>query len=96
MIKPTVGRQVWFYPSKGDVDVERWDAGQPCAATIVFVHSDTVVNLLVLDHVGRAHMKSYVTLLQGDAVGGEVEYAAWMPYQKAVASGQQAPTVHAA
>lgn len=48
MIVPTVGRVVWFY---------RYVPGQghkgPLAAHVAHVHSDTLVNLMVIDEGGN-------------------------------------------
>jgi hypothetical protein len=79
-IEPTIGRKVYFYPS--DEDLSRFnmvDEKAPLDATIVFVHSDGKLNLLVVDHL--AHSQGI----------GPIEYSAerqaekntwqWMPYQ---------------
>jgi hypothetical protein len=55
---------------------------QPCAATIAYVHSDTCVNLGVLDWKGRAVSRERVRLKQDD--GPEEDnatsaYATWPP-----------------
>ena len=75
MIKPTAGRVVWFY---------KWVEGQghkgPLSAHVCQVHSDTMVNLMVIDENGNPRPQT--------------NYCTWMQYQKAVASGQQAPTLH--
>ena len=97
MIKPTVGRKVWYWPSKFDrtgpkpmVAVGSQDAGnlQPLDATIVAVWGDRCVNLVVHDANGSAFQKFSVTLRQEgdeplkDADGKEVlGHAEWMPYQ---------------
>lgn len=81
MIKPTVGRVVLFYPdlsfpSAGEI-------GQPLAATIAFVHSDTCVNLCVVDANGVTCPQTSVFLRQDDAIAPEnVRYCEWMPFQK--------------
>lgn len=93
MIKPTVGRVVWFYPGPAPVDAPNSDiqtipAGegeemQPCAALVTFVYGDRMVNLAAFDHYGRARNFTSVPLLQeGDEKpDGGSYYAAWMPYQ---------------
>lgn len=48
-MKPTVGRQVHFFARRGE-----FADGEAHAATIVAVHSDTRVNLCVLDRAGRS------------------------------------------
>lgn len=94
MIKPTVGRNVWFTPGKA-AD-KRHDKTQPQAAIVSYVHSDRSVNLTVFEHSGAASMAGYVNvpLLQDDDPPREGGYyAQWVPYQKAVAAGA-APNVH--
>lgn len=97
MIKPTVGRKVWYRPSRSDVSgsfpmniAGSLDAGnaQPLDATVIAVWSDRMVNLLVTDAVGRQFPVLSCTLLQGDdeplkdADGKPIgRYAEWMPYQ---------------
>ena len=92
VIKPTVGRKVWYRPSKNDQTGPipmSCAAGQPLDATVVAVWGDRIVNVLVLDAYGRPFTKTSIPLLQeGDIptldaddkpVGGYVE---WMPYQQ--------------
>jgi hypothetical protein len=82
MIRPTIGRKVWFTPAQGDAHCNRLGA-QPMDATVVFVHSDTMVNLAVRDHCGIAHAYPSVPLLQdGDSKPEGGAYAEWMPYQR--------------
>lgn len=93
MIKPTVGRVLWYWPTTQDVTEGMFaypGSDQPFAATVAFVHSDHMVNLQVTDHRGACHEKRSVTLLQeGDTVRRVKDgYAEWMPYQK----GQAAKT----
>ena len=92
MIRPTVGRVVLFY---------KYVNGQghkgPMAAHVAFVHSDSMVNLMVISENGLPSGFTSVELIQDD-VNEPVpssDYCTWMPYQKAVASGAQAPTLHA-
>lgn len=94
IIKPTVGRKVWFRPNGGGqlqkpgisppefgypVDL----GGQPLDATVVYVWNDRMVNLLVVDHYGNQFIATSVMLVQPDVdhpVAGS--YAEWMPYQQ--------------
>lgn len=76
MIKPTIGRQVWY-----------WHLGpiprtQPEAATVAYVHSDTLVNLQVISHQGFARSETSVQLCQGDGDLPSSKCCEWMPYQK--------------
>ena len=83
MISPTIGRQVWYFPTM----FERKLGDQPFAATVVFVHSDRNVNLVVLGHRGEAIVKEHVRLVQGDeAAPTEKGHCEWMPYQKGQAA----------
>ena len=111
MIKPTVGRVVWFWPGAPGVEARPEfltlaGAGegaepQPCSASIAYVFSDRLVNLTVSDHYGRPHNFTSVTLLQGDDARPSAGYfAEWMPYQvgqaKKVDAADKADKVDAA
>lgn len=68
LIQPTIGRKVWFYPQQEDREegIVILDEGiftQPLAATIVYVHGESLVNLHVLDHEGNAWKFEKVILL---------------------------------
>jgi len=84
MIKPTVGRIVWYHPPVPHM--------QPLAAIVAHVWSDTCVNLAIFDANGKpmSEPPTSVLLVQED---GEVpsggHYCTWMPYQRAQAA--QAP-----
>lgn len=92
MITPTIGRQVWYWQHQPSDVFER--NPQPQAATVCFVHSDRMVNLQVIGHSGVARAQSSVPLRQPEDETPLSHYCEWMPYQKAVASGQQEPTRH--
>jgi hypothetical protein len=87
VIKPSIGRIVWFYHSVQDL----LDEKQPLAAIVTHVHDDRMVNLSIFDKEGRTgHISgSLVPLLQDEddepKTGG---FATWMPYQ----TGQAAKT----
>lgn len=78
MIVPTVGRVVWYRPDDGD-EQERY------AAHVAAVHSNGMVNLMVIDPTGIPFNRMRVRLVQdGEKPGpGECE---WMPYQKGQAA----------
>lgn len=78
-IKPTVGRVVWYYPSKNDPGVQL--PGQPHAASVAAVHNDSCVNLSIVDSNGVSYSKTSVLLYQGDGPKPDSDYAEWMPYQ---------------
>lgn len=91
MIKPTPGRVVHYYPNgKGP-------GNPPLAATIAFVHSDTMINIGYLDQNGGHRSATSVTLLQHEYETAPPwnSFAEWMPYQKQVAAGEIPPTQHA-
>lgn len=96
VIIPTVGRVVWFRPKnmvfRDDVgNVLHHDGIAPLAAIVAYVHSDTVVNLAVTDHVGRQFPITSVSLLQdGEPTENLGCYAEWMPYQKGQAAKTEA------
>lgn len=93
MIKPTVGRVVWYWPTSYDATSRGmfvYDNLQPCAATVCYVHSDRMVNLSVADHMGEVVSVPSVTLLQdGDDAPSKVGKAEWMPYQKGQAANAE-------
>jgi len=78
MIKPTVGRVVWYWPMGRD------HTAQPNAAVIAYVHSDTCINVGGFDSNGKPFSDTSVMLLQdaesyGNPSGGA--WCKWMPYQ---------------
>jgi hypothetical protein len=82
MIKPTIGRVVWYHPT-GTTEID-----QPHAALIAHVWSDTCVNLAAFDSNGVPYSNTSVFLYQGDGQKPSSQYAEWMPYQQ----GQAAKT----
>lgn len=95
MITPTVGRKVWFRPNGGTpvtkVPLFAYNDEQPMDATIVYVHSDRMVNLCVIDHMGYSHAVPSVTLRQGDDEKFTGMYCEWMPFQKGQAAPHRCP-----
>lgn len=85
MIKPTIGRVVWYRAEGDDIAL---DSKQPLAALITYVHSDTMVNLVVFDPNGNPRSRTSVWLWDGECEKRAGSYAEWMPYQK----GQAAKT----
>jgi hypothetical protein len=77
MIKPTIGRRVWYWPLPHEMSFAH---SQPFDAGICHVWSDTCVNLSVVNEQGYAvPSKTSVTLTQDrPAMAGE---CSWMPYQ---------------
>lgn len=85
MIKPTIGRVVWFHPA--DFEMSAIQVGhamvrhsdQPFEAHVVHVWSDTCVNLVVFDHDGNAHKRSSVPINIDNMGHPTGSYAEWMP-----------------
>lgn len=95
MIKPTVGRKVWYRPSKSDQTGPKpmVTANQPLDATVIAVWGDRCVNLDVIDVNGNHFPVTSCLLLQDDdqpqrTEDGEIvgRYAEWMPYQTSQAA----------
>lgn len=81
MIKPTVGRVVWFWemPLAGDEE----KTGQPQAAIVAHVWSDRCVNLAIFDTNGVPWPKpptSIPLVQEGDTIPDGM-HCTWMPYQ---------------
>jgi hypothetical protein len=92
MIIPTIGRVMWYWPEK------QYRGDQPWVALVSFVHDANVVNLAVFRPNGSIDGgKTAVPVVQDGSphIAGDRPYVEWMPYQKAVASGKVAPTLHA-
>lgn len=90
MIVPTIGRVVWFHPATNSSD-SSFAPAPICAAIVVYVHSDTCVNLAVFDALGISHPKTSVQLIQdGEAPSQSGYYCEWMPYQKEQAAKTEA------
>ena len=100
MITPTVGRKVWYRPSRSDLlgpGAMAFVASHPLDATILAVWGDRCVNVQILDIMGKPFTKTSIKLIQegdttpkdadGNEVGGYVE---WMPYQAAQAKKHEA------
>jgi hypothetical protein len=92
MIKPAVGRIVWFRPSSDDLDDDIFgivynDKKQPSCAQICYVHNDRMVNISFVDQEGDTYSAQNVRLMHGDEAfnpGGS--YCEWMPFQKGQAA----------
>jgi hypothetical protein len=88
-IKVTVGRIVYYRASDTDIAngmcvVE----GEPLAAVVAGIQSDTYLNLSVFDANGVQFPKASVRFYQDgeDVPANGVAYAHWMPYQIAKAA----------
>ena len=81
MIKPTIGRVVWYHPSDAEPEITH-------AATVTYVWSDTCINLAIFDSNGKIYAETSVLLFQGKGARPSSKFAEWMPYQQ----GQAAKT----
>ncbi len=86
MIKPTVGRVMWYWPFKME------DGGQPYAAIVTRVWGDNMVNLAVFDDGGVLQPKHSVPIVQDGSpyTAGASPYCEWMPYQLGQAAKAEA------
>lgn len=77
MIKPSIGRVMWYWPEKES----RGD--QPWAAIVTYVYGDHMVNLAVWDSMGNGKTKTSVPIVQDGSsyTVGDSAYVEWMPYQ---------------
>lgn len=88
-ITPTIGRKVYYFEGTpqnalgGNANAAIYNPAAPFDATVVYVRSDTCVNLSIRDHNGSSYARTSVQLQdpqEGDAHGGFC-YATWTPYQ---------------
>lgn len=93
MIKPTIGRVVWFWPSPechSQLSLAYSDKTMPLSARVAYVWSDRMVNLAFEDQNGRPFNITSVLLMQGDEEYQPVgSYCEWMPFQKGQAAKQE-------
>lgn len=94
MIRPSIGRKLWFWRTReayqSALDTEFQGRTQAEDASVCYVHSDTYVNLSVVDHDGTIRAETSVTLVQeGDALPPS-RFATWMPFQVGQAKAQAA------
>jgi hypothetical protein len=72
MIKPTIGRKVWFFPAPGAPEED---------ATVIDVHGDRCVSLFVINRGGTTSTPRSVQLVQEGDVLPVGWHCTWMPYQ---------------
>lgn len=99
MIVPTVGRKVWYRPSKHDLiglGAMVVQKDRPLDATVLAVWGDRLINVQVLDIMGKPFTKTSVTLIQeGDMTPKDVDgnevygWVQWMPYQAVQAKKEE-------
>lgn len=85
MIKPTIGRVVWYWPSK---ELAEEAGAQAYAALVTYVHSDYLVNLAVFDVNGDCRSRTHVSLYQAHPSEERPNepHCEWVPYQKGQAA----------
>lgn len=90
MIDPSVGRVVWYRPSDQDhkLGMQIFADGQPLKADVVYVWSNTEVNLSVIDHNGTSHRRTHVPINVENRPGQSC--AEWMGYQLGQAAKTEA------
>lgn len=79
MVKPTIGRVLWYYP----VDYARTLGAQPNPVLVCYVHEDRLVNVGGFNELGHATIAAqFVPLLQDDdKPPTDNHYCTWMPHQ---------------
>lgn len=86
MIKPTIGRVMWYWPQKSS------RGEQPLCALVCFVHGDDMVNLAVFEPDGGHRATTSVPVVQEGSryTAGDSPYCEWMPYQLGQAAKTEA------
>lgn len=86
MIKPTIGRVVWFFDSN-----RQTDGSQPLDAHICYVHSDTMINIAGFDQNGVPFAQTSVFLRadENTPTTGYSFWCEWMPFQQGQAKSQE-------
>lgn len=99
MIKPSIGRKLWFWETRDAFDAARANSfdhdllsvhEQPLDATVVAVWSPTMINVYVIDHSGVGRAETSVQLIQEGDIIPEGRFATWMPFQIGQARAQAA------
>lgn len=81
MIKPSIGRSVWYRPVHSDGGLDRFIGPEPLAAIVTAVWDERTVNLCVFDPTGLPHGRVRVPLRQEDDIVPPWAHCEWMPYQ---------------
>src|SRR5688572_23236068 len=93
MIRPSIGRKLWFWRTleqyHNALSYEFKGAEQPEDASVCYVHSDTMVNLSVVDPRGEVRGETSVTLVQEGEAFPPSRFCTWVPFQVGQARAQQ-------
>lgn len=84
VIPPTIGRVVWYTPSKSDISggATADPSPQKLKADVVYVWNDRLVNLFIVNTNGIPFARTSVQLAQeGDPFPTDGGYCSWMPFQ---------------
>jgi hypothetical protein len=90
MMKPTIGRKVWYWPFPHE---RAFGTDQPFDATVCFVRGDRAIDVAINNEFGNAiHGRPCTLVAPGEtAAPGE---CSWMPYQIGQAQQQTDSAVH--
>lgn len=87
--KPTVGRIVWVWLSRDDLDIYILDAelqNVPFRGNVLFVDPEGLARIEVTDHQGSASVIEELCQVfdpePSDHHGDDESYVTWMPYQQ--------------
>lgn len=64
MIKPTIGRVVWYFPPGADGSLARHDGTQPLYGVVCHVWNDRLINIGGFDSAGTPYKRASVILIQ--------------------------------
>lgn len=82
IMTPSVGRKLWFRPGAGNPPGMCVNSGnQPLDCTVLYVWGDRCINAEVVDHGGKHHFMSSLTLRQPGDLEPSGYHAEWMPFQ---------------
>lgn len=90
MIKPSIGRKVYYFVKNPDGRLASNDHTMPFDVNIVYVWSDNLVNVAGFDHNGNVFARTSVPINVEAGGGGASAWCEWMPYQVGQAKANEA------